>query len=195
MLYHGKRGATFKIVLVGVSINALIGAATSALMLLHSDKSTIRVTVVSGWYWRCKLGTFKHDYLLCNIRYYTGLLRYQAYSVLMLGDEMAKLLGHNVERSRFYLIVVSTLLAGIAVSVSGLIGFVGLVVPHMLRLLVGNDYKYLLPLSCLGGGILLVFADAIARSWFDPIELPVGILLSFLGGPFFLYLIHRGKTA
>ncbi len=59
-------------------------------------------------------------------------------------------------------------------------------------LLVGNDYKYLLPLSCLGGGILLVFADAIARSWFDPIELPVGILLSFLGGPFFLYLIHRG---
>lgn len=104
---------------------------------------------------------------------------------------MAKLLGHNVERSRFYLIVVSTLLAGIAVSVSGLIGFVGLVVPHMLRLLVGNDYKYLLPLSCLGGGILLVFADAIARSWFDPIELPVGILLSFLGGPFFLYLIHR----
>ncbi len=56
---------------------------------------------------------------------------------------------------------------------SGLIGFVGLVVPHMLRLLVGNDYRYLLPLSCLGGGVLLVFADAIARSWFDPIELPV----------------------
>lgn len=74
---------------------------------------------------------------------------------------------------------------------SGLIGFVGLVVPHMLRLLVGNDYRYLLPLSCLGGGITC-FADAIARSWFDPIELPVGILLSFLGGPFFLYLIHRG---
>lgn len=65
----------------------------------------------------------------------------------------------------------------------------------MLRLLVGNDYKYLLPLSCLGGGILLVFADAIARSWFDPIELPVGILLSFLGGPFFLYLIHRGENS
>ncbi|WP_249652338.1 iron chelate uptake ABC transporter family permease subunit, partial [Lysinibacillus sp. D4A1_S13] len=74
--------------------------------------------------------------------------------VLMLGDEMAKLLGHNVERSRFYLIGVSTLLAGIAVSVSGLIGFVGLVVPHMLRLLIGNDYKYLLPLAKAGGGIL-----------------------------------------
>ncbi len=63
---------------------------------------------------------------------------------------------------------------------SGLIGFVGLVVPHMLRLLVGNDYRYLLPLSCFGGGVLLVFADAIARSWFDPIELPVGIFTVLL---------------
>lgn len=111
----------------------------------------------------------------------------------MLGDEVATLLGHQVERSRFFLIFVSALLAGIAVSVAGLVGFVGLIVPHIIRLLIGNDYRYLLPLSCVGGGILVVFADAAARSWFDPIELPVGILLSFLGGPFFLYLVFKGE--
>ncbi|MFE7914596.1 FecCD family ABC transporter permease, partial [Bacillus mobilis] len=181
-----------RIVLVGVSINALIGAATSALMLLHSDKVQSVLPWLAGgiggvsW---AHLNMIIYYAIFAIILAFFGIKHIR---VLMLGDEMAKLLGHNVERSRFYLIVVSTLLAGIAVSVSGLIGFVGLVVPHMLRLLVGNDYKYLLPLSCLGGGILLVFADAIARSWFDPIELPVGILLSFLGGPFFLYLIHRG---
>ncbi|MDR4139216.1 iron chelate uptake ABC transporter family permease subunit, partial [Bacillus cereus] len=88
--------------------------------------------------------------------------------------------------------VVSTVLVGIAASVSGLLGFVGLVLPHMLRSLVGNDYRYLLPLSFIGGGVLLVFADAIARSWFDPFVLPGGILLSFFCAPFFLSLIHIG---
>jgi len=110
---------------------------------------------------------------------------------MRLGDEMASLLGHNVERSRFFLIALSTLLAGIAVSVAGLIGFVGLVVPHILRLIIGGDHKYLLPASAFAGGLLVVFADTIARTVFDPIEFPVGILLAFIGGPYFLYLIHR----
>jgi iron complex transport system permease protein len=87
--------------------------------------------------------------------------------------------------------VLSTLLAGIAVSVAGLVGFVGLVVPHILRLIIGGEYKYLLPASAIGGGLLVVVADTIARSAFNPIEIPVGILLAFIGGPYFLYLIHR----
>lgn len=100
-----------------------------------------------------------------------------------------------MERSRFYLIVLSTLLAGIAVSVSGLIGFVGLVVPHIMRSLVGGDHRFLLPASALGGALLVVVADTIARTVFSPIELPVGILLSFLGGPFFLYLIQKRRDS
>ena len=188
-----KKGAPpSRIVLVGVSINALIGAATSALMLLHSDKVQSVLPWLAGGIGGVSWAHFNMIIYYAIFAIILAFLGIKHIRVLMLGDEMAKLLGHNVERSRFFLIVVSTLLAGIAVSVSGLIGFVGLVVPHMLRLLVGNDYRYLLPLSCLGGGVLLVFADAIARSWFDPIELPVGILLSFLGGPFFLYLIQRG---
>ncbi|XDY99654.1 FecCD family ABC transporter permease [Bacillus manliponensis] len=188
-----KNGASpSRIVLVGVSINALIGAATSALMLLHSDKVQSVLPWLAGGIGGVSWPHFEMVVYYAIFALVLAIVGIKHIRVLMLGDEMAKLLGHHVERSRFFLIIVSTLLAGIAVSVSGLIGFVGLVVPHMLRLLVGNDYRYLLPLSCLGGGVLVVFADAIARSWFDPIELPVGILLSFLGGPFFLYLIHRG---
>ncbi|MDC7286027.1 iron chelate uptake ABC transporter family permease subunit, partial [Bifidobacterium thermophilum] len=76
-----------------------------------------------------------------------------------------------------------------------LIGFVGLVVPHMIRLLIGEDYRFLLPLSMLGGAALVVYADTAARTLFDPIELPVGILLACLGAPFFLYLLRRRRMA
>ncbi|WP_238942040.1 iron ABC transporter permease [Bacillus sp. REN10] len=188
-----KKGASpSRIILVGISINALIGALMSALMLLHSDK----VQSVLPWLAGGISGVgWAHVHMIVYYAVGALLLAFlgiKQLRVLMLGDEMAKLLGHNVERSRFFLIVVSTLLAGIAVSVSGLIGFIGLIVPHTIRLLVGNDDRYVVPLSCLGGGILLVCADAIARSWFDPIELPVGILLSFLGGPFFLLLVQKG---
>src|SRR5699024_11611546 len=99
--------------------------------------------------------------------------------ILRLGDDMAKLLGHHVERSRFFLIVVSTLLAGIAVSVGGLVGFVGLVVPHILRILLGGDYKYLLPASALGGGLLWVLADTVAENAFVPFAFIVGVLFVF----------------
>ncbi len=112
-------------------------------------------------------------------------------NLLLLGDDSAKLLGQKVELQRFLIILLASLLAGTAVSVAGLIGFVGLVVPHAIRLLVGDDYRFLLPLSIVGGAALVVLADTIARSWFDPIELPVGILLAALGAPFFLFLLKK----
>lgn len=184
-----------RIILVGVAINAVLGAVMSALMLLYSD----RVQSVLPW---LAGGIAGVGWTQVNmIIYYAvvalilSIYAIRHIRILRLGDEVAKLLGHNVERSRFFLIVLSTFLAGIAVSVAGLIGFVGLVIPHILRIMIGGDYRYLLPASALGGGLLVVLADTVARSAFDPIELPVGILLSFLGGPFFLYMIQRrGKT-
>jgi len=184
-----------RIILVGVAINAVIGACMSALMILYSD----RVQSVLPWLAGGLQGTGWKQFNM--IIYYAivalllALYGIRHLRILRLGDDMAKLLGHHVERSRFFLIVVSTLLAGIAVSVAGLVGFVGLVVPHILRIMLGGDYKYLLPASALGGGLLVVLADTVARSAFDPIELPVGILLAFLGGPFFLYLIQRGRNS
>lgn len=189
-----KDGASpVRIILVGVAINAIIGAVMSAMMLLYSD----RVQAVLPWLSGGIAGTGWHQVNMV-VYYVVAALILSLFSIrhirlLRLGDEVAKLLGHNVERSRFMLIVLSALLAGIAVSVSGLIGFVGLVIPHMLRLIIGNDYRYLLPAAALGGGLLVVVADTIARTAFDPIELPVGILLSFIGGPFFLYMIQKRR--
>ncbi|WP_255408948.1 iron ABC transporter permease [Sporosarcina sp. P34] len=184
-----------RIILVGVAINALIGACMSALMLLYSD----RVQAVLPWLAGGIAGVGWVQFEMI-IYYALAALVLATFSVkhiriLRLGDEVAKLLGHNVEQSRFFLIVLSTLLAGMAVSVSGLIGFVGLVVPHIMRSIVGGDYRFLLPASALGGGLLVVVADTIARTLFNPIELPVGILLSFLGGPFFLYLIQKRRDS
>ncbi|WP_456272454.1 FecCD family ABC transporter permease [Bacillus sp. AK031] len=190
-----KRGASpVRIILVGVAVNALIGAVMSAIMLLYSD----RVQAILPWLAGGIAGTGWLQFEM--IIYYTlaafalAMLSIKHIRILQLGDEVAKLLGHKVERSRFYLIILSSLLAGIAVSVSGLIGFVGLVVPHIIRLLIGNDFRYLLPFSAIGGGVLVVFADTLARTLFDPIELPVGILLSFIGGPFFMLLISRRRN-
>lgn len=184
-----------RIILVGVAINAVIGACMSALMLLYSD----RVQSVLPWLAGGIQGVGWNQFSMI-IYYAIAALLLATYGIkhiriLRLGDEMAKLLGHNVERSRFFLIVLSTLLAGIAVSVAGLIGFVGLVVPHILRITLGGDYRYLIPASALGGGLLVVVADTVARSAFSPIELPVGILLAFLGGPFFLYMIQRRRDS
>ena len=191
------RGGTsaVRIILVGVAINAVIGAFMSALMLLYSD----RVQAVLPWLAGGIAGVGWVQFEM--IVYYAlaalvlSLFSIRHIRILRLGDEVAKLLGHNVEQSRFFLIVLSTLLAGIAVSVSGLIGFVGLVIPHIMRTLVGGDYRFLLPASALGGSLLVVVADTVARSAFSPIELPVGILLSFLGGPFFLYMIQRRRDS
>lgn len=194
MSWKGGTSAV-RIILVGVAVNAVIGACMSALMLLYSDRvqSVLPWLAggISGVGW-VQFGTI--------VWYSIGALILALFAIphiriLRLGDEVAKLLGHHVERSRFYLIVLSTLLAGIAVSVSGLIGFVGLVVPHIMRNLVGGDYRYLLPASALGGAVLVVIADMIARVAFNPLELPVGILLSFLGGPFFLYLIQKRRDS
>ena len=113
-------------------------------------------------------------------------------NALQLGDDVAKSLGTRVEATRFFLVTLAALLAASAVSVAGMLTFVGLIVPHMMRLVVGSDFNYLLPSSAIFGGILLIVADTVARTAFSPIEVPVGVFMSFIGAPFFLYLLKRG---
>ncbi|WP_313237411.1 FecCD family ABC transporter permease [Sporosarcina ureae] len=184
-----------RIILVGVAINAVIGACMSALMLLYSDRVQAVLPWLAGGIAGVGWVQFEMIIYYAIAAFVLAIFSVKHIRILRLGDEVAKLLGHHVERSRFFLIVLSTLLAGMAVSVSGLIGFVGLVVPHIMRSIVGGDYRFLLPASALGGGLLVVVADTIARTVFNPIELPVGILLSFLGGPFFLYLIQKRRDS
>jgi iron complex transport system permease protein len=117
---------------------------------------------------------------------------------MLLGDETAATLGVDVTRFRYLLFVVLSLVTGVAVAASGAIGFVGLVVPHVTRMLVGTDHKRVLPVAALLGAIFLVWVDVGARMLFAPVELPVGIITSVIGGPFFVWMLasrRRGKEA
>ena len=100
----------------------------------------------------------------------------------------------NPDSFKIILLVAASCLAAAAVCVSGIIGFVGLLVPHLVRLIVGPDYRILIPMSALAGGLLLILADIVARTTMAPAEMPIGILTTLLGGPFFLYLLHRRRS-
>ncbi|MFP5209465.1 MAG: FecCD family ABC transporter permease [Acidobacteriota bacterium] len=114
-------------------------------------------------------------------------------NTLALGEEYAQQLGVQVERVRIAIILTGSLLAAVAVSLGGLIGFVGLIVPHLARLIAGPDHVRLLPITVLTGASFLILTDTLARTILAPSELPVGILMAFVGGPFFLYLLRRTK--
>ena len=115
-------------------------------------------------------------------------------NVLSFGDEEAESLGVNVKAIRIWVILCSTMLTAACVSISGLIGWIGLIIPHMARLLVGPNYRILLPASTFLGAIFLMLVDDVARCTFD-FEIPLGILTSLFGAPFFLYLLSKGKKS
>jgi iron complex transport system permease protein len=116
------------------------------------------------------------------------------YNAMTLGEEGATQLGVDVERVKRRTFILGSLLTGLAVSVAGLVGFIGLVVPHILRLLLGPDHRMLIPCSFLGGASFLVLADLLARTIILPGELPVGVITALVGGPFFLYLLRTRRT-
>lgn len=120
-------------------------------------------------------------------------INYRGLNLLLLGEESAGALGANVQNLQKLLIIIASLMAGVSVSVSGCIGFVGLIVPHFTRLLVGGDHKKVLPVSALLGGILVVWVDVVARTAIAPEELPVGILTAIIGGPIFIWLLKKSK--
>ncbi|AWB43854.1 iron ABC transporter [Paenibacillus sp. CAA11] len=114
-------------------------------------------------------------------------------NLLALGERQAAHSGLHVERTKLFVLVVATLMTAAAVSVSGVIGFVGLVIPHMIRLLVGPDYRLIMPLSVLGGGIFMMWSDLAARTVLSPTEIPLGVVTAFVGAPFFAYLLNRRR--
>jgi iron complex transport system permease protein len=120
--------------------------------------------------------------------------RARALNALLLGESEARHLGIEVERLKRELILCIALGVGAAVAAAGLIGFVGLIVPHLVRLIAGPDHRVVLPASALAGASLLLFADVFARLVLAPAELPIGIVTAFIGAPFFLFLLVRGRT-
>lgn len=123
-----------------------------------------------------------------------ALLYANKLNIIMMGDELATSLGVDVDRVRMALIAISSLLAASAVSVAGLISFVGLCVPHIMRLYIGSDYRYLMPASALGGALILTLCDTVGRVILRPSEIPVGIIMALLGAPFFLWMLRRKEV-
>ncbi len=182
-----------RIILAGVAVSAFLGSGISALLVFYSDKVQgallWMVGGLSARSWPQVETLFPYTILGLVL----ALAGCKALTILSLGDETARGLGVPVERVRFSMTAVAALLAAGAVSVAGLIGFVGLVVPHIVRLIIGTDYKYVIPGSAILGAGVLVFCDTLGRVAFSPIEIPVGIIMAFLGAPFFLYLLRRSS--
>jgi iron complex transport system permease protein len=190
-----ERGRTHvtTLLLAGIALNTFMSALIAMQLLITDDVSLAQAILnwlvgsLSGRGWR-------HVVVIVAPIVVTLALMYR-YSrdlnLLLMGEETAQGLGTNVQRTRLILLTLTALATGVAVSMAGAIGFVGLVVPHVLRLLVGPDHRVLLPASALGGAAFLVIADTITRLVLAYQELPVGVITSLIGGPFFLYLLWR----
>jgi len=180
-----------RVILAGVAVSTLLGAGISALMVFFSDRVHGALMFMNG-------GLSARSWPeLWTILPYTiiGLIilsfMSEKLNILILGDDIARGVGLNVELVRFGLTAVAAMLAASAVSVVGLLGFVGLIIPHSVRLMVGNDYKYLIPGSSLLGAAVVMLSDTFARTVLSPVEIPVGIVMAILGVPFFLYLLRK----
>ena len=180
------------LILAGVAVSSMLTAGSNALTLLYPDMALGAASFMLGGFNGVTLAAVRSAgwYLAAGAALAAMLAA--DLDVLQLGEESAAGLGLHVGRTRF-LAVLAALLAGAAVSFSGLLGFVGLLVPHMARRLVGGDNRWLLPVSALLGGSFVLLCDVTARLLFAPFELPVGIVMSLLGGPFFLHLLLRRK--
>ncbi len=190
----GKIVPTTTLLLAGVAVSSFATALTSYL-LINSTGELRRALVwllggstMTGW--QPVLGVL--PYALAGL----AIILVNGYplNVLQFGDEQARQLGVNVERVRRWTVVAASLATAAAVAFAGVIGFVGLIVPHVVRLLWSGDYRKVLPLSILGGAVLLLLTDLAARTIMSPQELPVGILTALLGAPFFLWVLRRSKT-
>ncbi|HDG1661386.1 TPA: iron ABC transporter permease [Kluyvera ascorbata] len=189
-------GGMIQLLLAGIAINALCGAAIGILSYVGDEQQLRQLTL-----WMMgSLGQAQWPTLLVATSFALPAMVVTAWlattlNLLQLGDEEAHYLGVNVKRKRQLLLLLSSLLVGAAVSVSGVIGFIGLVIPHLIRMTIGADHRWLLPCSTLAGACLLLVADTLARTLVQPAEMPVGLLTSLIGGPYFLWLILRTRRA
>lgn len=189
----GNKVPTITLLLSGIAISYLLSAIISILMIFHRD-SIERIVMwtmgnLSAASWN-QVGILTLIIIPCTL----GICFFsRELNMMLLGEESARNLGVEVDRVKKIILFISTLMVAGIVSFSGIIGFVGLIVPHMIRILFGSDHRRVIPLSAILGAIFLILCDTVARSIAPPAEIPVGIITSMLGVPFFLYLLYKSK--
>lgn len=181
------------VVLSGIAITTVFGAGMNTVMIVAPDAYVGSSVFLAGGLSGVLLSDLVWPAALVAAGLTAAMLGAHRLNVIALGDDIAHALGLNVRAIRFSMLAIASLLAGAAVSFAGLLGFVGLIVPHIVRFAVGSDNRAVLPLSAVTGAAFVVGCDLVARVAFAPYEVPVGILMAFVGGPFFIYLIFRNR--
>jgi iron complex transport system permease protein len=180
------------ILLTGVIVNAFF---TAVIMFFVSISSDARLHTMLFWlYGDLSQSRFTQSMVLAPVILLASAILYgfaRDLNIITSGEEVALQLGVDVDRTKKVCLVLVSLITGLVVSFSGLIGFVGLMVPHLVRMAFGSDHRLLIPVSCLGGAIFLVASDALARTLISPSELPVGVITAFMGAPFFITLLRK----
>lgn len=191
----GVQGNTTKLVLAGTAMNAICGACTSLIVYTAKDTEGIRDAAfwIMGSMAKAGWQVIPVALLVFFLATLFFIYQYRILNASLMGDEMAIILGVRLEKRRKIYLVIIALMVSIIVACVGIIGFVGLVIPHIVRIVFGNNHLKLLPISVFVGAIYILWCDVLARSILTTSELPIGILTSLLGGPFFLYLMMHKK--
>ncbi len=190
----GANTSRLTVVLAGIAVTAVFGAGMNTILIVDSDAYVASSTFLVGGF---HSGIRFDQLLLPACAIVPGVLLALFVSgklnIMALGDQTAHSLGMHVVLTRMLLLALAAVLAGAAVSIAGLLSFVGLIIPHLMRFFVGHDNRIVAPLSALTGAMFVVACDMCARVMFAPYEIQVGIIMAFLGGPFFIYLILRNR--
>jgi iron complex transport system permease protein len=189
-----KRGGFWpdRLLLAGVGLGFLFSAMLMLLMSISSDEGLRRATLwifgdlsIADW------SIIPYGFIFIAAGLVVAICRARALNALMLGDELAHSIGFSPKRERLLLFISVGFMTAASVSLGGMIGFIGLLIPHIGRFIVGSDSRALIPVSAIGGGVLLCIADLIGKSILSPMELPAGIITAIIGAPYFLYLLRR----
>lgn len=189
----GSNTSKLTIILMGIAISSIFGAGMNTIMIIDPDAYIGSASFLVGGLSTVTMEMLQTPAIYIAVGLLAALFFCNDLNILALGKNTAHSLGMNVLLYQFLLMTIAAVLAGAAVSFAGILGFVGLIVPHAIRFLTGNDNRYVIPASILGGMAFVILCDMLARILFLPYEIPVGILMAFIGGPFFIYLIFRTR--
>jgi len=187
----GKTLPMSTLILAGVALGALLGAIVTYLTITSGQVMHSIIFWLSGSFALSQWSELRVVFPITVLGAGFILLFGRSLNIMQLDEEQAQQLGVNVERLKLILLIVATLITAAAVSFVGIIGFVGIIIPHAVRLIWGPDYRFLLPLSMLCGAVFLILGDLLARTMLAPSEIPIGVITALAGAPFFLYLLRR----
>ena len=181
------------IILAGITVSSFLNAGINTIKLINTDITLNITSFIMGTLSGLTFNKIALPAIGIIAAVLVSLILAKPLNILSLGDDYARSLGLNVPLTRFFLLVLSSIMAGLVVSFAGLLSFIGLIVPHICRTLFGSDARYLLPTSALLGASFVLICDIIGRLIAAPYELPAGIIMAFIGGPFFMYLLLKKK--